>query len=145
MASATFTSTTGGPGATFLDGNSMDYASGNGGYLYDLLPGTPNWEIIPENAPGVNGQGSSNYGYRGWLIGMVVEYIGAGEGGVATLVNADQAALAGSLNTLVTNLGQTYQACKLVSFEPVDRQPRPAAGSNYRQKFRVIVNAWRNS
>jgi hypothetical protein len=143
MATAAFASTTGGGAVNFGDGNTMTYGT-QGNFLVDFLLGTPKWEIVPETAPGVDGAGSSNYGYRGWKIKLHVCYIGGGEADICQKSASDMENLGGGLSNL-TVAGQTFQACELLSFEPIDRQPRPTGLGTFQQHFNIQVDSWRNS
>jgi hypothetical protein len=141
MAAAMFTSLTGGGSSAFADGTSMSYDK-TGIFCVDFAIGTPYWKIEPQDAPGVDGQGTINYGYRSQGIIVKVCYIDGSENSVSADVTNDNKVIGSGPSTLLV-AGQTFQACILHSMKPVDRQPRPTGYGTFYQFVNIEVEAVR--
>lgn len=142
MASATFTSSQGtsGPGVLYQDGATMGYGASFGAFCVAVELGTPQYEIMPVYAPGADGGGTKNYGFRSQIITLRVEYLDSGEDGVVTAINGDMATLSQTPNDLTIG-SNSWGACLLQSF--VAEQPKKitSTSSDYRAKAMLTVRA----
>lgn len=114
------------PGATFADGNSINYASAGTRWLCKFSVGGRKYLKDFPDAAGVDGSGTKNFGFRTQAIALSVEYVAATETAVLALFEADQTAIGAGPSTL-TLAGQTYQACTLEDSK--SEQPRPCNGN----------------
>lgn len=111
--SAVLTPVSGGGAVTYASG--CDFAVA-GKYYDELKEKTAEYRIEIGGTPGVDGNWTKTYGYRGQRIELSVWYVAASSDAVSAAIDSDNLALSGGPSTLVAN-GVTYHACIVEQFE----------------------------
>jgi hypothetical protein len=99
-------------GIDFDDDGCFDTA---GAYLQKPIFGAYRQEIDPYAAAGVEGQGTTNFGYRGQQVTLEVMYVGNDADTVFADAQADNASLGAAIFDATVQGVQLF-ACKLVDF-----------------------------
>jgi len=81
-----------------------------GQFLADYSIGEREYARQYITAPGIDGQGSKNFGFRNQRIVLHVEYVASSADGVVTAMQNDIDTLTASASTLVL-AGETYYGC----------------------------------
>ncbi len=136
MASAAFT-----PGPTYTNGDSMKYET-TGKYCTRLKIGGRVYKKDFIDAPGVNGCGTKNFGFREQPVEITVCYVNTSEANVLAAFESDMSSVGSGPCTLVAG-GQTFQGCD-VRFGTLE-QVKSTGGGKYHASVTIEANRKRLS
>lgn len=142
MAAVSISSESGGGSVDYSDGTSMSFTAG-GKYCTGFKMGGAKYEYEFFTAPGVDGQGSKNLGYRGQMITLDVTYVSSSEEACIASADGDNQILAATPSTLTAG-GESFLGCFLESFDTEQtRSTGLGDESQFYMKARITLDSKR--